>query len=207
MRRLDIPRTPAQRTPGVQPYPGRLSPRPAKIPPCARSRMSPAGTPWISSAPCAPWSRACTQGSPAFAGASALGVRGFYQYLNREGLCRHDPAAACPHLAGERRLPCPGCRPHGAAAGRRRGGRLHRPPRPGHARAVLFSGLRLSELVGLDLDSSRSARRPGPGAAARQQGRELPVGRKAREAMQVGCVRRWPTRRMVRCSSAARASA
>ena len=32
-------------------------------------------------------------------------VRGFYQYLGREGLCRHDPAGGLSAPKGERRLP------------------------------------------------------------------------------------------------------
>lgn len=32
-------------------------------------------------------------------------VRGFYQYLNREGQCRHDPAGGLSAPKGERRLP------------------------------------------------------------------------------------------------------
>ena len=32
-------------------------------------------------------------------------VRGFYQYLSREGQCRHDPASGLTAPKGERRLP------------------------------------------------------------------------------------------------------
>lgn len=111
-------------------------------------------------------------------------VRGFYRYLLREGRCRHDPAAGLSPPKGERRLPRTldadrtqqlldgaveddfiGCRDQ--------------------AMLELFysSGLRLSELVGLDLDrldlSGGLVRVHGKGNKVR----ELPVGRKAREAL------------------------
>ena len=111
-------------------------------------------------------------------------VRGFYRYLLREGSCRHDPAAGLSPPKGERRLPRTldadrtqqlldgaveddfiGCRDQ--------------------AMLELFysSGLRLSELVGLDLDrldlSGGLVRVHGKGNKVR----ELPVGRKAREAL------------------------
>ena len=112
-------------------------------------------------------------------------LRGLYRYLNQEGLCSHDPAADISPPKGEKRLP-----------------RLLDTDRAmqlldggieddfiGHrdqAMLELFysSGLRLSELVGLDLDQLDL-----PAGLVQVQGkgnkaRVLPVGRKAREALQ-----------------------
>ena len=112
-------------------------------------------------------------------------LRGLYRYLNNEGRCRHDPAAGIAAPKGEQRLP-----------------RLLDTDRAmqlldggieddfiGHrdqAMLELFysSGLRLSELVGLDLDQldlpAGLVQVQGKGSKARV----LPVGRKAREALQ-----------------------
>ncbi|WP_313489346.1 site-specific integrase, partial [Stutzerimonas nitrititolerans] len=112
-------------------------------------------------------------------------LRGLYRYLNQEGHCSHDPAAGLSAPKGEKRLP-----------------RLLDTDRAmqlldggieddfiGHrdqAMLELFysSGLRLSELVGLDLDQLDL-----PAGLVQVQGkgnkaRVLPVGRKAREALQ-----------------------
>ncbi|WP_312937908.1 tyrosine recombinase XerC [Stutzerimonas nitrititolerans] len=112
-------------------------------------------------------------------------LRGLYRYLNQEGHCSHDPAADLSAPKGEKRLP-----------------RLLDTDRAmqlldggieddfiGHrdqAMLELFysSGLRLSELVGLDLDQLDL-----PAGLVQVQGkgnkaRVLPVGRKAREALQ-----------------------
>ena len=112
-------------------------------------------------------------------------LRGLYRYLNQEGLCSHDPAAGIAAPKGEKRLP-----------------RLLDTDRAmqlldggieddfiGHrdqAMLELFysSGLRLSELVGLDIDQLDL-----PAGLVQVQGkgnkaRVLPVGRKAREALQ-----------------------
>ncbi len=112
-------------------------------------------------------------------------LRGLYRHLNQEGLCNHDPAADISPPKGEKRLP-----------------RLLDTDRAmqlldggteddfiGHrdqAMLELFysSGLRLSELVGLDLDQLDL-----PAGLVQVQGkgnkaRVLPVGRKAREALQ-----------------------
>ncbi|WP_407294662.1 tyrosine recombinase XerC [Stutzerimonas zhaodongensis] len=112
-------------------------------------------------------------------------VRGMYRYLNQEGRCAHDPAAGISAPKGERRLP-----------------RLLDTDRAmqlldggveddfiGHrdqAMLELFysSGLRLAELVGLDLDQLDL-----PAGLVQVQGkgnkaRVLPVGRKAREALE-----------------------
>ena len=112
-------------------------------------------------------------------------VRGLYRYLNQEGLCQHDPAIGLSAPKGERRLP-----------------KLLDTDRAmqlldggveddfiglrDQAMLELFysSGLRLSELVSLNLDQldlpAGMVRVLGKGNKVR----ELPVGRKAREALQ-----------------------
>jgi len=112
-------------------------------------------------------------------------IRGLYRYLNQEGRCAHDPAAGISAPKGERRLP-----------------RLLDTDRAmqlldggveddfiGHrdqAMLELFysSGLRLAELVGLNLDQldlpAGLVQVHGKGNKARV----LPVGRKAREALE-----------------------
>ncbi|TYP66810.1 tyrosine recombinase XerC [Stutzerimonas stutzeri] len=112
-------------------------------------------------------------------------MRGLYRYLNQEGRCAHDPAAGISAPKGERRLP-----------------RLLDTDRAmqlldggieddfiGHrdqAMLELFysSGLRLAELVGLNLDQldlpDGLIQVHGKGNKARV----LPVGRKAREALE-----------------------
>lgn len=112
-------------------------------------------------------------------------LRGLYRYLNQEGRCAHDPAAGISAPKGEKRLP-----------------RLLDTDRAmqlldggveddfiGHrdqAMLELFysSGLRLAELVGLNLDQLDL-----PAGLVQVQGkgnkaRVLPVGRKAREALE-----------------------
>ncbi|MEL7560399.1 tyrosine recombinase XerC [Stutzerimonas chloritidismutans] len=112
-------------------------------------------------------------------------MRGLYRYLNQEGRCAHDPAAGISAPKGERRLP-----------------RLLDTDRAmqlldggieddfiGHrdqAMLELFysSGLRLGELVGLNLEQLDL-----PAGLVHVQGkgnkaRVLPVGRKAREALE-----------------------
>ncbi len=111
-------------------------------------------------------------------------VRGLYQYLNREGRCRHDPAAGLSAPKGERRLP--------RALDADRAAQLLDGAveddflaRRDQALLELFysSGLRLSELVGLNLDGldlqAGLVRVLGKGSKAR----ELPVGGKALEAL------------------------
>jgi len=112
-------------------------------------------------------------------------VRGLYRHLNQEGLCQHDPATGLSAPKGERRLP-----------------KLLDTDRAmqlldggveddfiglrDQAMLELFysSGLRLSELVSLNLDQldlpAGMVRVLGKGNKVR----ELPVGRKAREALQ-----------------------
>ena len=111
-------------------------------------------------------------------------VRGLYRYLNQEGICQHDPAAGLSAPKGERRLP-----------------KLLDTDRAmqlldggveddfiglrDQAMLELFysSGLRLSELVGLNLDQldlpAGLVRVLGKGSKVR----ELPIGRKACEAL------------------------
>ena len=112
-------------------------------------------------------------------------TRGLYQYLLREGLCRHDPATGLSPPKRERRLP--------RTLDADRSAQLLDGAveddfiaRRDQAMLELFysSGLRLSELVGLDLDGLDL-----PAGLVRVRGkgnkvRELPIGRKAREAMQ-----------------------
>lgn len=111
-------------------------------------------------------------------------VRGLYRYLLREGRCQHDPAAGLSPPKGERRLP------HALDADRTQqllDGAVEDDfiARRDHAILELLysSGLRLAELVGLDLDrldlSAGLVRVHGKGNKVR----ELPVGRKAREAL------------------------
>lgn len=112
-------------------------------------------------------------------------VRGFYQYLNREGQCRHDPASGLTAPKGERRLPrtLDADRTAQLLDG---GVEDDFIARRDQAMLELFysSGLRLSELVGLNLDTLDLAaglvRVHGKGSKTR----ELPVGRKAREAIE-----------------------
>lgn len=112
-------------------------------------------------------------------------VRGLYRYLNREGLCDHDPANGLAAPKGERRLPktldtdralqlLEGAVDDDFLA------------RRDQAMLELFysSGLRLSELTSLDLDQldlpAGLVQVHGKGSKTRV----LPVGRKAREALE-----------------------
>jgi len=111
-------------------------------------------------------------------------VRGLYRYLLREGRCRHDPAAGLSPPKGERRLPraLDADRTQQLLDGAVEDDFI---ARRDHAILELLysSGLRLAELVGLDLDrldlSAGLVRVHGKGNKVR----ELPVGRKAREAL------------------------
>lgn len=112
-------------------------------------------------------------------------LRGLYRYLNQEGRCAHDPAAGISAPKGDKRLP-----------------RLLDTDRAmqlldggieddfiGHRDQAILelfysSGLRLAELVGLNLDqldlSARLVHVHGKG----NKERVLPIGRKALEALQ-----------------------
>jgi integrase/recombinase XerC len=112
-------------------------------------------------------------------------VRGFYHYLLREGLCRHDPADGLSPPKGARKLPraLDADRTMQLLDGGVENDFL---ARRDQALLELFysSGLRLSELVGLNLEELDLAaglvRVLGKGGKAR----ELPVGRKALDALQ-----------------------
>ena len=112
-------------------------------------------------------------------------LRGLYRYLNQEGRCDHDPAADISAPKGEKRLP-----------------RLLDTDRAmqlldggveddfiGHRDQAILelfysSGLRLAELVGLNLDQLDL---PAGLVQVRGKGnkeRVLPIGRKAREALE-----------------------
>lgn len=112
-------------------------------------------------------------------------VRGFYRYLNREGICQHDPANGLAAPKGERRLPR--TLDTDRALQLLEGGveddfLAHRD----QAILELFysSGLRLSELTSLDLEQldlpAGLVQVHGKGSKTRV----LPVGRKAREALE-----------------------
>ncbi|WNW12775.1 tyrosine recombinase XerC [Pseudomonas sp. DTU_2021_1001937_2_SI_NGA_ILE_001] len=112
-------------------------------------------------------------------------VRGLYLYLNREGLCQHDPAAGLSPPKGERRLPktLDTDRTAQLLDGAVEDDFL---ARRDQAIMELFysSGLRLSELAGLDLDQldldDGLVQVTGKG----NKTRVLPVGSKARQALQ-----------------------
>ncbi|MQU31608.1 site-specific integrase, partial [Pseudomonas helleri] len=112
-------------------------------------------------------------------------VRGLYHYLNREGLCDHDPANGLSPPKGERRLPktldtdralqlLEGAVEDDFLALR------------DQAILELFysSGLRLSELTGLNLDQLDLADGLVEVLGKGSKTRVLPVGKKAREALQ-----------------------
>lgn len=112
-------------------------------------------------------------------------VRGLYYYLNREGLCDHDPANGLAPPKGERRLPktldtdralqlLEGAVEEDFLAQR------------DQAILELFysSGLRLSELTGLNLEQLDLADGLIQVLGKGSKTRVLPVGRKAREALQ-----------------------
>ena len=112
-------------------------------------------------------------------------LRGLYRYLNQESRCAHDPAAGISAPKGERRLPrlIDTDRAMQLLDG---GVEDDFIGRRDQAMLELFysSGLRLAELVGLNLDQLDL-----PAGLIQVQGkgnkaRVLPVGRKAREALQ-----------------------
>ncbi|TFF43053.1 tyrosine recombinase XerC [Pseudomonas sp. RIT623] len=112
-------------------------------------------------------------------------VRGLYRYLNREGLCQHDPANGLTPPKGDRRLP--------KALDTDRALQLldggvddEFIARRDQAILELFysSGLRLSELTGLDLAQLDLAAGLVQVLGKGGKSRVLPVGRKAREALQ-----------------------
>ncbi|MGE8499981.1 MAG: tyrosine recombinase XerC [Pseudomonas sp.] len=112
-------------------------------------------------------------------------TRGLYRYLIREGHCAHDPASGLAPPKGERRLPktLDADRTAQLLDGAVEDDFI---ARRDQAMLELFysSGLRLSELVGLNLDGLDL-----PAGLVRVQGkgnktRELPLGRLARQALE-----------------------
>jgi len=112
-------------------------------------------------------------------------VRGLYRYLNREGVCQHDPATGLSAPRGERRLP--------KVLDTDRALQLLDGgvdddfiARRDQAILELFysSGLRLSELTNLDLEQLDLAAGLVQVLGKGGKARVLPVGRKAREALQ-----------------------
>jgi len=112
-------------------------------------------------------------------------VRGFYHYLNREGICEHDPANGLSPPKGERRLPktLDADRALQLLEG---GVEDEFLARRDHAILELFysSGLRLSELTGLDCEHLDLADGLVQVLGKGSKTRVLPVGRKAREALE-----------------------
>ncbi|WPO99797.1 tyrosine recombinase XerC [Pseudomonas sp. HR96] len=112
-------------------------------------------------------------------------VRGLYRYLNREGLCSHDPANGLSPPKGERRLPktLDTDRTLQLLDG---GVEDEFLARRDQAMLELFysSGLRLSELTSLNLDQLDLADGLVQVHGKGSKTRILPVGRKAREALQ-----------------------
>lgn len=112
-------------------------------------------------------------------------TRGLYRYLMREGHCRHDPANGLAPPKGERRLPRTLDTDRTAQL---LDGAVEEDfiARRDQAMLELFysSGLRLSELVGLDMEGLDLAaglvRVHGKG----NKTRELPLGRMARAALE-----------------------
>ncbi|EIK97290.1 site-specific tyrosine recombinase XerC [Pseudomonas sp. M47T1] len=112
-------------------------------------------------------------------------VRGLYRYLNREGICSHDPANGLSPPKGERRLPrtLDTDRALQLLEGAVEDDFLaHRD----QAMLELFysSGLRLSELTSLNLEQLDLADGLVQVHGKGSKTRVLPVGRKAREALQ-----------------------
>lgn len=111
-------------------------------------------------------------------------VRGFYGWLLREALCDHNPAVGLAAPKGERRLPkvLDADRAQQLLDGGVEDDFLGRRD---HAMLELFysSGLRLSELAGLDLTSLDLSEGLVEVQGKRNKARVVPVGGKAREAV------------------------
>ncbi|QLC73291.1 tyrosine recombinase XerC [Pseudomonas sp. LPB0260] len=112
-------------------------------------------------------------------------VRGLYRYLIREGLAEHDPASGLSPPKGERRLPrtLDADRTAQLLDGAVEDDFL---ARRDQAMLELFysSGLRLSELVGLNLDGLDLAAGLVRVCGKGNKTRELPLGRMARQALE-----------------------
>lgn len=111
-------------------------------------------------------------------------VRGFYQYLNREGICEHDPATGLSPPKGEKRLPktLDADRTLQLLEGGVEDDFL---ARRDQAILELFysSGLRLSELTGLNCEQLDIADGLVQVLGKGSKMRVLPVGSKARDAL------------------------
>jgi integrase/recombinase XerC len=111
-------------------------------------------------------------------------VRGFYGWLLREGLCDHNPAVGLSAPKGERRLPkvLDADRAQQLLDGAIEDDFIGRRD---HAMLELFysSGLRLSELAGLDLHAVDLAEGLVQVQGKRNKARLVPLGSKAREAV------------------------
>ena len=112
-------------------------------------------------------------------------VRGLYRYLNREGLCDHDPANGLSPPKGERRLPKV---LDTDRASQLLDGGVDDEFIARRDQAILellySSGLRLSELTNLDLEHLDLAAGLVQVQGKGSKTRVLPVGRKARDALQ-----------------------
>ena len=113
-------------------------------------------------------------------------VRGFYQYLNRQGLCSHDPANGLTPPKGERRLPktLDADRAKQLLDGNVEDDFL------GHRDQALLelcysSGLRLAELVNLNTDQLDLADGLVNVRGKGNKMRVVPVGSKARAALEL----------------------
>ena len=119
--------------------------------------------------------------------AAAVGSARAYHYLNREGLCDHDPANGLAPPKGERRLPK--TLDTDRALQLLEGG-VEDDFLAQRDQAILelfySSGLRLSELTGLNLEQLDLADGLVEVLGKGSKPRVLPVGRKAREALQAG---------------------
>lgn len=111
-------------------------------------------------------------------------VRGFYGWLLREGLCDHNPAVGLSAPKGERRLPkvLDADRAQQLLDGAIEDDFIGRRD---HAMLELFysSGLRLSELAGLDLNAVDLAEGLVQVQGKRNKARLVPMGSKARSAV------------------------
>ncbi|MBX9714216.1 MAG: tyrosine recombinase XerC, partial [Pseudomonadaceae bacterium] len=113
-------------------------------------------------------------------------VRGFYQYLNRQGLCNHDPANGLTPPKGERRLPktLDADRAKQLLDGNVEDDFL------GHRDQALLelcysSGLRLAELVSLNTDQLDLADGLVNVRGKGNKMRVVPIGSKARAALEL----------------------
>nr|WP_239482318.1 tyrosine recombinase XerC [Pseudomonas insulae] len=112
-------------------------------------------------------------------------VRGLYRYLNREGRCQHDPASGLRPPKGEQRLPKT---LDADRAAQLLDGAVEDDfiARRDQALLELFysSGLRLSELTGLNLEQLDLAAGLVEVRGKGNKSRVLPVGAKARSALE-----------------------